>query len=44
MAELESTDYEEGNDLIKWLKDKIVISEITEAAAKIAQYEKELKK
>jgi HPt (histidine-containing phosphotransfer) domain-containing protein len=44
MAELESTDYEEGNDLIKWLKEKIVISEITEAAARIAQYEKELKK
>jgi PAS domain S-box-containing protein len=44
MAELESTDYEEGNDLVKWLKDKIVISEITEAAARIAQYEKELKK
>jgi PAS domain S-box-containing protein len=44
MAELESADYEEGNDLVKWLKDKIVISEITEAAARIAQYEKELKK
>jgi len=44
MAELESADYEEGADLVKWLKNKIVISEITEAAARIAQYEKELKK
>jgi PAS domain S-box-containing protein len=44
MSELESTDYEEGADLVKWLKKKIVISEITEAAARIAQYVKEFKK
>jgi PAS domain S-box-containing protein len=44
MAELESTDYEEGADLVAWLKEKIEISEITEAAARLAQYEKELNK
>jgi len=41
MSELESSSYEEGADLITWLKEKIVISEIDEAAARIAQYEEE---
>ncbi|MDR2943399.1 MAG: transporter substrate-binding domain-containing protein [Treponema sp.] len=42
MAELESYDYEEGGDLVKWLKERIEISEITEAAMRLAQFEKEL--
>jgi PAS domain S-box-containing protein len=41
MSELESFSYEEGADLIAWLKEKIDISEITEAAERLAQYEKE---
>ena len=44
MSELESTDYEKDADLVKWLKEKIVISEISEAATRLAQYEKELSK
>jgi Hpt domain. len=44
MSELESTDYEEGADLVKWLKERIAISEISEAATQLAQYEKELSK
>jgi PAS domain S-box-containing protein len=37
MSELESSDYEDGADLIAWLKEKITISEITEVAARLAQ-------
>jgi len=44
MSELEKADYEEDADLVAWLKEKVVISEIDEAAARIAQYEKELSK
>jgi PAS domain S-box-containing protein len=44
MAELESADYEEGADLVAWLREKIDISEIAEAATYLAQYEKELNK
>jgi hypothetical protein len=39
MSELGSADYEEGADLVAWLKEKISISEIDEAAARLAQYE-----
>ena len=38
MAELDKNDYDEDGDLINWLKEKIVISEIDEAAEKLAQY------
>jgi len=44
MSELESADYEEDADLVTWLKEKIVVSEITETATRLAQYEKELNK
>jgi len=41
MSELDSFSYDEGADLVAWLKEKIVISEIDEMAARLAQYEKE---
>jgi len=44
MSELESADYEEGEDLVKWLKEKIVVSEIDETAERLKEYEKELNK
>ena len=37
MSELEKYDYDEGDDLIEWLKEKINISEITEVAARLSQ-------
>jgi signal transduction histidine kinase/CheY-like chemotaxis protein/HPt (histidine-containing phosphotransfer) domain-containing protein len=40
MSELESANYEENGDLVVWLREKINISEINEAAARLAQYEK----
>ena len=40
MSELESANYEENGDLVAWLKEKINISEIDEAAERLAQYEK----
>jgi HPt (histidine-containing phosphotransfer) domain-containing protein len=39
LSELESADYEEDADLVAWLREKINISEIDEAAARLAQYE-----
>jgi signal transduction histidine kinase/CheY-like chemotaxis protein len=39
MAELEKTDYEEGADLIPWLREKIETSEFAEAAERLAKYE-----
>jgi len=44
MSELESADYEESEDLVKWLKEKIVVSEIAETAERLKEYEKELSK
>jgi PAS domain S-box-containing protein len=38
MAELDKTDYEEDADLIAWIKEKIVISEIDEVAERLAEY------
>jgi signal transduction histidine kinase/GAF domain-containing protein/DNA-binding NarL/FixJ family response regulator/HPt (histidine-containing phosphotransfer) domain-containing protein len=38
MSELDKTDYEEDTDLIAWIKEKIVISEIGEVAQRLAQY------
>jgi len=37
MKELESCDYEEGADLIKWLREKVDVSKIGEAAERLAQ-------
>jgi len=37
MAELDKNDYEEGADLVAWLKEKIDISEIDDAAARLAE-------
>ncbi|GBU27631.1 histidine kinase [Treponema sp. R8-4-B8] len=39
MAELESADYDEGADLVKWLREKIDISEIKEIADRLAKEE-----
>jgi len=39
MAELEKNDYEEGADLIPWLRGRIETSEFDEVAVRIAQYE-----
>jgi len=39
IAELESTDYEEGGELVAWLREKIDISEIKEVADRLAQEE-----
>ncbi|MDR2730625.1 MAG: PAS domain-containing protein [Treponema sp.] len=36
MSELGGADYEEGADLVAWLKEKINISEISEVAARLA--------
>jgi len=38
IKELNKNDYEEGGDLVAWLKEKIEISEIDEAAARLADY------
>jgi CheY-like chemotaxis protein/anti-sigma regulatory factor (Ser/Thr protein kinase) len=38
IAELDKTDYEEDADLIAWIKEKIVISEIDEVAERLAKY------
>jgi PAS domain S-box-containing protein len=38
MSKLESVDYEEGADLIAWLRERISISEITEAAERLRDY------
>jgi hypothetical protein len=38
MSELESADYEEGADLVAWLKEKIGISEFAEAAERLRSY------
>jgi len=43
MAELDKADYEEDGDLVAWLKEKIDISEIDEAAARLAEYEQAAK-
>jgi len=37
LSELDKTDYEEGADLIVWIKEKIDISEIGEVAERLAQ-------
>jgi len=41
MSEMDSFTYEENADLVTWLKEKIVISEIDEVAARLARYEEE---
>jgi HPt (histidine-containing phosphotransfer) domain-containing protein len=38
ILELDKVDYEEEADLIVWIKEKIVISEISEIAERLAQY------
>jgi hypothetical protein len=38
MSELESADYEEGADLIKWIREKIEISKMGEVAKRLAEY------
>jgi CheY-like chemotaxis protein/anti-sigma regulatory factor (Ser/Thr protein kinase) len=38
MEELDKTDFEEDAELIAWIKEKIVISEIGEVAERLAQY------
>jgi hypothetical protein len=35
VAELDKYDYDEGADLIAWLKEKIVVSEIDEVAERL---------
>ncbi|WP_461257311.1 Hpt domain-containing protein, partial [Treponema sp. R80B11-R83G3] len=37
MSELDEYDYDEGSDLVAWLKEKITISEITEVAERLAR-------
>jgi len=37
MAELDKNDYEENADLISWLKEKLVVSEVGEVAERLAQ-------
>jgi len=37
MKELESFDYEEGADLVAWIKEKIEVSDIAEVAARLAK-------
>ena len=37
LAELESADYEENAELVAWLREKINVSEITEAAMQLAK-------
>jgi len=44
MSELESADYEEGADLITWLREKIETSEFAEAAERLEKYEEDLGK
>jgi len=39
MAELESADYEEGAELVTWLRGKVDISEIKEIADRLAKEE-----
>jgi len=39
MTELEKYDYDEGADLVAWLKEKVTISEITEVAARLSKGE-----
>jgi hypothetical protein len=41
MSELDSFSYDENADLVAWLKEKIVISEIDEVAARLARYKGE---
>jgi hypothetical protein len=44
MSELEKAEYEEGADLVSWLKEKIEISEIAEVAVRLAEYKEEQSK
>jgi CheY-like chemotaxis protein len=44
MMELESFDYDEGAELMTWLREKIETAEFDEAAGRITQYEDELGK
>ncbi|WP_461251932.1 hypothetical protein, partial [Treponema sp. R8-4-B8] len=37
MSELESSDYEEGADLVTWLRQKIDISKMGEAAERLSE-------
>jgi len=39
MSELESADYEEGADLVEWLRKKIAVSRMSEAAQRLAKEE-----
>jgi len=38
MLELDKNDYEENADLIAWLKEKLLVSEVSEAAQRLANY------
>jgi HPt (histidine-containing phosphotransfer) domain-containing protein len=44
MSELESSDYEEGAELLEWLRDKIVISEFAEIAERLRRGGEEMAK
>jgi hypothetical protein len=37
MAQLESNDYEEGADLIKWIREEVNISRMGEVAQRLAE-------
>jgi len=41
LSVLESSDYEEDGDLIKWIRDKIEISDFIEISERLKKYEKE---
>jgi CheY-like chemotaxis protein/HPt (histidine-containing phosphotransfer) domain-containing protein len=41
MSELEKADYEEGADLLAWIREKIDISKMDEVAERLAKYEEE---
>jgi len=40
LEKLDAADYEEGGELISWVKERIEMSEFSEAAARIMEYEK----
>jgi hypothetical protein len=41
MSELETANYDKDGDLVIWLREKINVSEIEEAAERLAKYEQE---
>jgi hypothetical protein len=38
MSELDKYDYEEDADLMEWIREKLIVSEVFEIAQRIAQY------